>query len=134
MPLSVLLCIGAANVNKTILQNQRRSVYSINVPKYPSKAHLSLNVHPRVEDLSAAYKDFIVRANWTKVALIYSENNGASMLHLQHLLLIEDIDCLAKRIDLHDKYKVMEKHGCDVQRCTHCYYLFSDHYFTTFYV
>ena len=124
----------AKTVNKNILQNQRRSAYPIDVPKYPSKAHLSLNVHPRVEDLSAAYKDFIVRANWTKVALIYSENNGASMLHLQHLLLVEDIDCLAKRIDLHDNHKVMRKHVCDVQSCTHCYYLFSYHYFTTFYV
>ena len=96
----------AKTVNKNILQN-KRSVYSIDVPKYTSKAHLSLNVHPRVEDLNLAYRDFILRANWTKVALMYSEKSGASILHLQHLLLIENIDCLAKRINLHDSHKVM---------------------------
>ena len=95
-------------VNKNILQ-KKRSAYSIEVPKYTSKAHLSLNVHPRAEDLNIAYRDFILRANWTKVAILYSDNGAASILHLQHLLLIENIDCLAKQIDLYDITKVSRK-------------------------
>ena len=94
-------------INQYILQN-RRSVYSIDVPMYTKgKAHLSLNVHPRVEDLNVAYRDFIIRANWTKVALLYSDNDGASILHLQHLLLLDNVDCLTKKIDLYDIHKVM---------------------------
>ena len=97
----------AKAVNKNILQ-KKRSAYSIKVPKYTSKAHLSLNVHPRAEDLNVAYRDFILRANWTKVAILYSQNGAASILHLQHLLLMENVDCLAKRIDLYDTEKVSE--------------------------
>ena len=98
----------AKAVNKNILQ-KKRSAYSIKVPKYTSKAHLSLNVHPRAEDLNVAYRDFILRANWTKVAILYSQNGAASILHLQHLLLMENVDCLAKRIDLYDNEKVFKK-------------------------
>ena len=97
----------AEAVNKNILQ-KKRSAYSIKVPKYTSKAHLSLNVHPRAEDLNVAYRDFILRANWTKVAILYSQNGAASILHLQHLLLMENVDCLAKRIDLYDTEKVSQ--------------------------
>ena len=95
----------AKAVNTNLLQ-KKRSAYSIKVPKYTSKVHLSLNVHPRAEDLNIAYRDFILKANWTKVAIVYNGKNGASKLHLQHLLLIENVECLVKRIDMHDVEKV----------------------------
>ena len=87
---------GAKTVNKNIFQN-KRSVYSIYAPKYTFKAHLSLNVHPRVEDLNVAYRDFIIRANWTKVALVYSGKSGPSIFHLQHLLLLKNVNCITKK-------------------------------------
>jgi hypothetical protein len=96
----------AKALNKNTILQKKRSAYSIQVPKITSKAHLSLNVHPRAEDLNMAYRDFILSANWTKVALLYSEEGAASILHLQHLLLISNVDCIAKRIDLLDAHKV----------------------------
>ena len=94
-------------LNKNIFQN-KRSVYISGAPSKTFKAHLSLNVHPRVEDLNIAYRDFIVRANWTKVALLYSgENSGTSTLHLQHLLLLEYVECLTKKLLLHDTHHVL---------------------------
>ena len=105
----------AKALNKNTILQKKRSAYSIQVPKITSKAHLSLNVHPRAEDLNIAYRDFILSANWTKVALLYSEDGAASILHLQHLLLISDVDCLAKRIDLNDIHKVSINCNCFVQ-------------------
>ena len=96
----------AKALNKNTILQKKRSAYSIQVPKITSKAHISLNVHPRAEDLNMAYRDFVLSANWTKVALVYSADGAASILHLQHLLLISNVDCIAKRIDLHDIHKV----------------------------
>ena len=96
-----------ALLNKnSFVQNKRSSPYTIQVPKFTSKSHLSVNVFPREEYLNIAFRDFILRANWTKVAVLHGEDRSASMLHLQHLLLIENVDCLTKRINPFDINKV----------------------------
>ena len=54
-----------------------------NVPHFETRIDLnsdakkfSINVHPSNNDISMAYRDFIVHLNWTKVALIYESDYG----------------------------------------------------------
>jgi hypothetical protein len=49
------------------------------------------------------YRDLVVYRGWQRVAILYTgqrdgDGSGASAIHLQHLLLQYDIDCLTRRL------------------------------------
>ena len=63
----------------------------------------------RLEDVNLALRDLAVKANWTKVAVLYSyDYQGPSALHLQHLLLKKNIDCFARKFRHKNVSKIMQ--------------------------
>ena len=52
--------------------------------------------------MHAAFKDFLLFANWTKVAIVFddvSKVTAQRSLLLQDLLLSQGIDCLARKME-----------------------------------
>ncbi|TRY72258.1 hypothetical protein TCAL_00217 [Tigriopus californicus] len=68
----------------------------------------SLNAHPKLEDIHAALRDFLVFANWTRVALVYTEETAKRSLLLQDLLLSQGFQCLSLRISLNMDRNVIQ--------------------------
>ena len=91
---------------------------------------LSLNVHPKLEDINLALRDLVLKANWTKVAVLYStDQQGPTSLHLQHMLLKKNVDCFCKE-DVFEQGKRHFKHlFLSCLRCSRTYSVTAMHNF-----
>ena len=59
----------------------------------------TISVHPKLEDIHSAFKDFVLFANWTRVAIVFeSDEKAQESLLLQDMLLGESVDTLVKKM------------------------------------
>ena len=69
------------------------SRHALNYPPF------TISVHPKLEDIHSAFKDFVLFANWTRVAIVFERDDKAQeSLLLQDTLLGESVDTLVRKM------------------------------------
>ena len=69
------------------------SRHALNYPPF------TISVHPKLEDIHSAFKDFVIYANWSRVAILFERDEKAQVsLLLQDMLLSQSVDTLVRKV------------------------------------